>query len=93
MYSGGLQGRPSSSDMAPASSVLFTHMRDGGEPSLMACFSWSCRKKRHFHNLSLHAGVVYIGFKTPEEEAKPGIMATRLDNTAGSESVFQVLCV
>ena len=43
VYSGGLHGRPSSSDMVPASSILFTHMRDGGEPSLMACFSWSCR--------------------------------------------------
>lgn len=47
VYSGGLQGRPSSSDMVPASSVLFTHMRDGGEPSLMACFSWSCRNTKH----------------------------------------------
>lgn len=45
VYSGGLQGRPSSSDMVPASSLPFMHIRDGGEPSLMACFSWSCRKR------------------------------------------------
>lgn len=45
-HSGGLQGRPSSSDMVPASSVFFTHIKDGGEPSLMACFSWSCRERR-----------------------------------------------
>lgn len=37
--------------MAPASSVLFTHMRDGGDPSLMACLSWSCREI----NISSHA--------------------------------------
>lgn len=49
VYSGGLQGRPSSSDMVPASSVLFTHIREGGEPSLMACFSCSCRKRTHTH--------------------------------------------
>lgn len=47
VYSGGLQGSPSSSDMVPASSVRFTHMRDGGEPSLMACFSWSWRNTKH----------------------------------------------
>lgn len=46
VYSGGLQGSPSSSDMVPASSVRFTHMRDGGEPSLMACFSCSCRNTK-----------------------------------------------
>lgn len=53
VYSGGLQGRPSSSDKVPASSVLFTHVRDGGEPSLMACFSWSCRNTKQSWKSSL----------------------------------------
>lgn len=40
--SGGLLGKPSSSDTAPASSSFFPVITRGGDPSLTFCCSWSC---------------------------------------------------
>lgn len=41
-YSGGLQGRPSSSETTPPSSPFFMEIAAGGEPSRIACFSCIC---------------------------------------------------